>query len=203
MKYTNLVILLLLIVLISCKQKKSTNEVKNSDQGSSAGSKAGLDGGNSNSSTANWSKKDTDDFVDECVKKASEKLSTGDAITYCRCMQKKVEGKYPDVQAAAKISNTEMSNFKDQCLRDNNISIGGNSGSNDDSYGSSPAWSSADMKEFKDNCVPGLITSMGNSKASNYCDCMLEKIMVASPDSKDAGQIGKSTMTEWAKDCLR
>lgn len=202
MKINHLALLLLLFVFLSCKQKKSTNDATTNDPSGTSSSKTDLNS-EGKSGTGNWSKKDSDDFVDECVKKASERLSTGDALTYCRCMQNKVETKYPNVQNAAGISNSEMGSFKDDCLRENNISLGGSSGTDDKLNNTSSSWTSTDIKEFKDNCIPNLVASMGTAKASDYCDCMLQKIMVESPDSKDADQIGKARMTEWAKDCLK
>jgi hypothetical protein len=48
-------------------------------------------------------------------------------------------------------------------------------------------WSDKDRSEFISGCMQGgAVTDMGKEKAKNYCQCMLEKIIVKYPDRRDA-----------------
>src|SRR5688500_128136 len=51
-----------------------------------------------------WKYKDRTDFIVECVKAASEGMSTDSAKYYCYCMLSEIEEKYPNPADAAKLT---------------------------------------------------------------------------------------------------
>ena len=199
MRLKYLLVFALFLFMISCKARKNNSETTKSDS-----SKTSLGTNSGGMSTAgNWSLSDKDDFVRECVDKASVHLGPDGARTYCNCMQEKIESKYPEVKNTVNIDKVEMAGYRDACIAENNLDPDKSLGNNSQGDGGNSPWSAADKKEFMDNCTPPLTSQMGASKANNYCECMLQKLMVAAPNSQDASKVGESTMTEWAKDCLK
>lgn len=68
----------------------------------------------------------------------------------------------------------------------------------------SGSWSSTDKDMFMKTCTDAAVKGgMGESKASNYCSCMLGKIETAYPNSADAGKMTANETTEMAKECLK
>lgn len=68
---------------------------------------------------------------------------------------------------------------------------------------SSKGWSSAEKNTFMSTCVDGAKSSMGQSKATSYCNCMMDKIEEIYPDANDAEKMDQQKMMEMAQDCLR
>ncbi len=191
MRSYQLLLILCVFLTFACKQKNSTNN--NNTEASN----------NSNASTTakKWSQKDIDTFIDQCVQNSSENLNAGEAIAYCRCVQQKVQNKYPDIQSVSRISKAEMAPLTEACLTGDVMDP-----KDDDDLGTTSvgSWSAADKRTFKDNCVDGLITeNMSPTKAITYCDCLLPKVMSVSPNLKDVEDISKATMTAFAKECLK
>jgi hypothetical protein len=59
--------------------------------------------------TSGWPQKDRDDFIGSCVDKAYE--SSGDRAlseNYCECMLGKIEQKYPNIEDAKKLTDTDI-----------------------------------------------------------------------------------------------
>lgn len=146
----------------------------------------------------NWSKEYRNKVIKDCIDKASKKLSVSDAFSYCDCMSKKVEAKYPD-ENEVELSKEDIETMKSGCLPSN--STQGNQ-TNESNAGDAKAWSVDDQREFIDNCIPTADRSLGTSGANNYCDCLLKKLMQEYPDSKNVDKATKSHLSILAAGCL-
>jgi len=62
-------------------------------------------------------------------------------------------------------------------------------------------WSAADQKKFMDNCTPGAIQSLNEKEGTDYCDCVMKKLMQEYPNSIDVAKASQSQMSQWAADC--
>ena len=211
MRKASLIIAVVLLILSGCKPKsKSSLEIKTNDSTKSNNGLKMPDVGdfknNSNNTyNSNWSKEYRDKFLQGCISKASEKVSAADAFSYCNCMAQKVEAKYPvETEVDNKLSEADIESMRAGCLPStSNQTSPSNNQSNNNTYNNSRGWSASDQREFMDNCTPGASKSLGTSAATDYCSCMMQKLMVEYPDSKDAGNATKSHMSELAADCLK
>jgi hypothetical protein len=79
------------------------------------------------------------------------------------------------------------------------------SNSNTNSYNNnnSQVWSTADQQEFLDNCTPGASKSLGSRAGSDYCNCVMKKLMQEYPDSKDVSKASQQHISELAADCKK
>ena len=147
----------------------------------------------------NWSKDYRNKVIKDCIDKASKKLSVSDAFSYCDCMAKKVEAKYPD-ENEVELSKEDIDSMKTGCLPSNPAQGNqpGQSNDQDDTKG----WSDADKSEFMDNCIPTANRSLGPNGANDYCDCLLKKLMQEYPDSKNVDKATKAHLSILAAGCL-
>lgn len=198
--------IILCVLFVSCKPK---NSLKINTTDSSSSSKKGINmpdlntiapNKNTVSGGGSWTKEYRSKFLQGCITKASEKVSASDAFSYCDCMTNKVEAKYPtETEVDSKLTASDIETMKSGCPTTSNQSQNNNQSNNNNS---STSWSASDQKEFMDNCTPGASTSLGQTKASEYCSCMLYKIMQEYPKSADASNMPKSHMSELAKQCF-
>jgi hypothetical protein len=127
-------------LLISCKDKKNGDDKKtenrekddyqkkdddkNADFKNDDNGKADVDdNGNTNFGTKKgWPQSERDAFVSSCIREA-EKGGTSRSVAqrYCDCMLIKIEGLYPDINDAAKLSELDIENilskYRDACLQ--------------------------------------------------------------------------------------
>lgn len=203
MRNTYAILVIAIMILASCKPKsKSALEIKtDSSKTTSNMPDVGDLNNNSNNSTTgagSWSKEYRNKFLQGCIGKASEKVSASEAFSYCNCMTEKVEMKYPDEKVVdASLTNADIETMRVGCV--STTSTQTNPSNNQQN--SSASWSAADQKEFMDNCTPGASKSLG-TRAANYCDCMMKKLMVSYPNSADVGNVSKSQMSALASDCI-
>ena len=206
MRNTSFILIMIIMLLGGCKPKsKSSLEIKTDSSKSNNGLKmpdvGDLKNSSNNSSNSNgsgWSKTYRDKFVQGCVTKASEKVSQSEAYSYCSCMAVKVEAKYPNENDVdARLTASDIESMRTGCLSNSNQSNSSNDNSNN-----SQNWSTSDQREFMDNCTPGASKTLGTSAATDYCDCMLRKLMKEYPNSKDVGGVSSAHMSALANDCL-
>lgn len=64
-------------------------------------------------------------------------------------------------------------------------------------------WSKVNREGFMTVCVSKAKDGMGSeSKAENYCACMLDKIQKIYPNANDAGKLTDERTTKLAQDCI-
>jgi hypothetical protein len=141
-----------------------------------------------------WPSVERYSFITECIKSAKAGMNEDSAKSYCYCMLEKIEKKYPTIEEAGKITDTDMQSAEWQkdvkyCLA------------------SISKWSAIDRSDFLSECVKSAKTGMSEEKAKNYCDCMMFKIERKYPNPNDAAGITEETLKspEWKKliaDCL-
>ncbi|HMU47747.1 MAG TPA: hypothetical protein PKC72_15355 [Chitinophagaceae bacterium] len=139
-----------------------------------------------------WPSSERYSFIAECINSAKPALSQDTARFYCYCMLEKVEGKYPDIAEASKITDDELAKPEWQkeiveCL--------------------SGTWTSEGREAFLSNCVRVATENVGEKKAQTYCECMLYKIERMYPSEEDAAKITEEDLTSefWkkmVKDCM-
>ncbi len=64
-------------------------------------------------------------------------------------------------------------------------------------------WADSGKKKILDDCMKGASESLGEAKAESYCNCLLKKIMEASPNPANVAQLDKGKITKWAINCQR
>jgi hypothetical protein len=218
MKFLLVVFLVFTASMYSCKPRKTKSETTQATQDSAKRSL--IEKPSTTNTGTGWPSSDKDEFVDECVKNAANQLNTADAITYCRCMQQAIEQKYPDSKNL-NLTEAETQTLATACVLKHNLKPNQNTGNSgntpDPNIGGTPPtnpaynrgdddatpWTTYERQVFLDNCAPKLVQSMGATRAQNYCECMLQKIMIMAPNAQDADKISKSTMQQWGRDCLK
>lgn len=212
MRNTFLIPVIGMMLLIGCKPKtSSTTDTKTDSSKSNNGLKM-PDLGDlkkttpTTSSNSNWSKEYRNKFLQTCIGKASEKVSAADAFSYCNCMTEKVEAKYPNEnEVDSKLTDSDIESMRPGCVTSNSNSTQSNpsTNQNNSNNSNSASWTASEQREFMDNCTPGASKSLGTSAATDYCDCMMKKLMQEYPNSADVGNVSKSHMSSLASDCLR
>lgn len=196
MKHLCYCIIILLMVLISCKQKPDSTL-------NSALMNVGDLQGNADSTgikSSGWSKEFLTKNLKDCISKAGNSMAATDAYVYCDCMMDKIQKKYPDENdAETKFTKEELAVIRRACLPAAVNKTGEKSKS-----GSSAAvtWSAADQKQFMDNCRPGVVKVLGTGGANNYCDCIMKKLMQEYPDSREVDNVSEAHVKQLASDCL-
>ena len=134
-----------------------------------------------------WPSSERYGFISSCIEQAKSGMSVDSARFYCYCMQEKIEAKYPSIDEASKLTESDMAteSFKkmvQQCL-------GG-------------TWGTADRETFLTSCISSAQKD-GNSeeKSKSYCECMLYKIEVRYPNPAEAAKLTPETFNspEWKK----
>jgi hypothetical protein len=172
------------VIFVGCKSKSrltSIGDIRNAD------------------SSGGWSKNYRNEFIKDCIDKATESVNAAEAFNYCNCMTEKVEATYPDENdVETKLSTADIAAMKKECLtpgsKENSKKGGGES--------SLQSWSDADQKQFTDNCIPTANRSLGASRAATYCDCLLKRLMQEYPDSKNVDKASKTHLSTLAAECL-
>ena len=121
-----------------------------------------------------WPSNERYTFITDCIGTAKKSMSSDSARFYCYCMQEKMEVKYPDIADANKLTAKELSS--PEWVKEIKSCIGG-------------TWSSKDREEFVTSCVNSAKASLGETKAKNYCECMMFKIEKIYPNATDAAKI--------------
>lgn len=126
----------------------------------------------------NWGTKDRIDFIEECIKSASESMSLDSATSYCNCMLPKVEARYPRVEDAGKLTakvlaTPEWQKLINECLQ---------------------SWTSRDRNDFIRECIGTAKESLSEEKATFYCNCMLVKVEAKYPTVSEAGKITETDL---------
>ena len=133
-----------------------------------------------------WPSNDRYTFIADCIGTAKKNMSSDTARFYCYCMQEKMELKYPNFADANKITAKELSSS--EWIKEIKSCLTG-------------TWPANERKEFLTSCVNSAKASLGETKATNYCECMMFKIEKLYPDPNDAAKItGEDFKTDyWQK----
>lgn len=190
MRHTLAALFCILIIIGGCKPKPGTTNgfglpVDNKTTTDNSGKKR------------NWS----DDYRKELrteIHEYARKNGIPNTLDYGICVIDALEAKFPgenvDKQSAeaqqilqnCKTNNSQTPSLSDQSNTNN-----------------SAQWSAADQKEFMDNCTPGAVKSLNERAGTEYCDCMMKKLMQEYPNSKDVGNATESHLTQLAVACRR
>ena len=162
-----------------------------------------------NNSSSNWSKDYTTKFISDCVNSSSGSLGNQKAQAYCSCMADKISKKYPNESDANKLTAQEVENLNGGCL-DNQTNNNQNNNPNNNQNQNNPnnnqnqnqnqynpnnnqnqnqnqkQWSNDDQKAFLQGCVTLAIKRMDGGSATQYCDCIMQKLMQKYPSREAA-----------------
>ena len=121
-----------------------------------------------------WPSIERQSFITECIGTAKKNMSSDSARSYCYCMQEKMESKYPDIAEANKITATDLAS--PEWVKEIRSCIGS-------------TWTKKENEEFVTSCINSAKASLGETKAKNYCACMMFKIQKIYPNASDADKI--------------
>lgn len=130
--------------------------------------------GQTNGEKKGWPSSERYAFITECINTAEKNMSRDSARFYCYCMQEKIEAKYPDTADANKMTDKELSS--PEWVKEIKSCIGG-------------TWQKIEREEFVTSCINSAKASLGETKAKNYCECMMFKIEKIYPNANDAAKI--------------
>ena len=130
-----------------------------------------------------WSEGNKQAFIKSCITDNRSAVGEKQVNEYCDCMQKKVQEKYPDYRDADKLTMSQNLEITNACAL--------------------KGWSEDEKNEFMKSCIDTRQT-MGDNKeqATNYCDCMMQKIQAKYPDVTKTGNIPNEEMTAMARECM-
>ncbi len=137
----------------------------------------------SSTSTSDWPRAERVAFVNNCVSEAAGAMGQSMATEYCYCMLEKVSDAYPDPNDALGMSETQLEGWAEDCL---NLD----------------AWPDDIQEEFMLSCVKEAESGLGEETATDYCACMLVKLMFLYPDPMQLESISEDELTPLAEDCL-
>lgn len=121
-----------------------------------------------------WPSAERYSFITECIGTAKKNMGSDSARAYCYCMQEKMEAKYPDIADANKLTAQDLASA--EWVKEIKSCIGS-------------TWTKIDHEEFMTSCVNSAKASLGETKAKNYCECMMFKIEKIYPNANDAAKI--------------
>jgi hypothetical protein len=132
-----------------------------------------------------WTGADRSEFITECVNSAKSGMSEDSAKYYCYCMLTKVEEAYPDPKDIGELDEEALDTPEwvakiEKCL-------GG-------------YWPKSAREEFLTSCIKTATPKIGETKAVQYCECMMFKIEHRYPVFTDAINVkDKLNTPEWKK----
>lgn len=115
--------------------------------------------------------------------------------------KKKKAADEEDEDVAADDENTDDRNTDDEDVRNDDSDSRNNNDDEDES--SDASWTRAEQKQFMESCVEN--TGFSQSKAENYCDCMLNKLQRKYPRaaSMENASSLKEEIEAMAPGCLK
>ena len=135
-----------------------------------------------------WSRKDISEFISSCVNAAQKSMGTDSARYYCRCMQPKVEAKFPDPAAADKLTKDDFNSVEWQ--KEIKACISGGT------------WTKEEREEFISSCVNSAKENgLSGTEAKNYCECSQFKVEKRYPNTADLDKITEDELKSdfWTK----
>ena len=150
-----------------------------------------------------WSKSDKKAFNEKCL--SSLKDDEEKAKKFCPCLFEKVSKKYASMQEMdERSSEAEGKSLATQCVED----MGGNTGNEEtdtDKSDYAGGWTRSDENKFVDECVGTASKNVGETRANQYCDCMLDKIKKMYSSYAEAtlklGRMSQDQIDRLAEDC--
>lgn len=144
-------------------------------------------------SIGQWNNDAKDRFLKQCYESSATSFNKEASGNYCNCMFEKVEAKYSSEAEAAKIPQSEIDTFAKECVNELMIEKEKNS-----TFG---AWWSAEIrKQFIAGCNEKLKGS--SVDAEKYCTCVLDEMILLSPDPLNASNIKDADLFKLAEKCL-
>lgn len=158
-----------------------------------------------NNDEGGWTSEEKQKALRDCVDAMENKVDENTARNYCSCVLEKTMQKYSSYEKAdAMATEAEGESWGRQCQgeltnnRDNN-----NDRNNDRNYG--VQWSGNDETRFMNDCESSARQNVSAQRATQYCDCMLQKVkkLFSSYAEADKGllQMSKDELNSMVEDC--
>lgn len=147
--------------------------------------------GNKNESGSNWNDFVRQAFLATCMKEAIPLVGEKHADSYCKCMQQKVEARYPDALDVGDLTDAQVDEF----------AVGCNEKADSVTMANTP-WSETSRADFVDACVEGAGAELSREEAKAYCTCMQEKVEKKTVNVGGADSIPEEEINRMADDCL-
>jgi hypothetical protein len=118
-----------------------------------------------------WSAMDRNKYTRQCLDESSNKgINNELAEKICSCSLEKMEktfSSYADADGTSSNASV-IANFIKECA----VEISGKNSNTNNTEG----WSQADENKFMEECADEATKNVGAARASQYCDCMLQKM---------------------------
>jgi hypothetical protein len=164
-------------------------------------------------SSDGWSEKDRSKFIRDCLSESGD--DNPQAKKICSCILEKLEKKYASLsEGDRKGGEAEGKRMATQCLEE----IGGSDRNDEDNDrtnedndrtdyddGGGGDWTRKDENKFVSECADEAAKTVGETRANQYCSCMLQKAKkmyssYSEADRKLAG-MSKEQIQRMAADC--
>ena len=135
-----------------------------------------------------WSKADISEFISSCVNVAQKSMGSDSARYYCRCMQPKVEAKFPDPAEADKLTKDDFNSVEWQ--KEIKACISGGT------------WTKKEREEFISSCINSAKEGgLTETNAKNYCECSQFKVEKRYPNIADLDKMTEKDLKSefWTK----
>ncbi len=203
MKQTCLLLALAFMLLVGCKPKSQSKNAFDTQDVTTVKNK----NTNNVETSGHWTQSYRDDLSKE-LQKYARKMGIPATHTdeFTNCVINSLEVKFPSENVDYQSAETQS--ILQSCERtytneESNSNLNSNSNSYNSNSSSSPAWSAADQQEFLDNCTPGASKSLGSRAGSDYCNCVMKKLMLEYPDSRDVSKASQQHISELAAECKK
>ncbi len=150
-----------------------------------------------------WTKSDKRAFNEKCL--SSMDNDEEKAKKYCPCLFEKFSKKYASMREIDERSNeAEGERLAKQCVEE----IGGNTDNEEtgkDKSDYAGSWTRSDENKFVAECFGTASKNVGETRANQYCDCMLDKIKKMYSSYNEAnlklGRMSQDQINRLAEDC--
>lgn len=121
------VLLVAACLVVACNNKKAKPGENNKKENTSDTLKEHINPSvqlaDTASTTSKWAEATTREFISNCARSArSNKVDSIHALNYCKCMQQKLEERFPDIREAqaADMNSPEMTKMMESCMKNIN-----------------------------------------------------------------------------------
>ncbi len=185
MKPTITAICFVIFIFAACKPKTESNN--------------GFDmpGSDNSSKKGTWSVDYKQDMMSEIRAYAKKNdIAKDNQLDYAICVINALEIKFPDENVDKQSSEAQKILQDCKTNNTNNSDVSNQPNTNNNSQ-----WSATEQKQFMDNCTPGAIKSLNERAGTEYCDCVMKKLMQEYPNPIDVAKASQSLMTRLAASC--
>jgi len=134
------------------------------------------------SAQSNWPKAERMAFMSNCVKEAEGAMGEDMATEYCFCMLGKVTEVYPKPEDALDMDMDQIKTMASDCF---NLE----------------GWDEEYQDAFLSSCINSAVKNTSEEIATDFCSCMLVKLMLMYPDPEDTEDLSDEDISAISEGC--